>query len=61
MGGSTLTDADGYVLKGGKRVGKKQLLLADIRLGQALDKQISDHNHVLADRRPALYHELLRD
>ena len=61
VGGSTLTDADGYVLKGGKRVGKKQLLLADIRLGQALDKQISDHNHVLADRRPALYHELLCD
>lgn len=61
VGGSTLTDADGYVLKGGKSVGNKQLLLADIELQQALDKQISASNHVLRDRRPALYAELLRE
>lgn len=59
VGGSTLTDVDGYVLKGGKSVDRKQLLLADIEPGQALNKQISSNNHVLNDRRPALYHALL--
>lgn len=61
VGGSTLTDADGYLLKGGHSVGNKQLLLTDVTLEQALDKHTGPHNHVLADRRPALYSGLLGD
>ena len=55
VGGSTITDANGYLLAGGERLDAPQLLLADLSLRQADDKRISLHNDVLADRRPSLY------
>lgn len=60
VGGSTITDPDGYLVAGGEAHAPAQMLLADIDLGQALDKRISSHNDVLADRRPALYAALAR-
>ncbi|HGM5580129.1 TPA: nitrilase-related carbon-nitrogen hydrolase [Pseudomonas putida] len=59
VGGSVLVDADGYLLAGGDRSTGSRLLLADINLAEADDKRISTHNHVLEDRRPALYRGLL--
>ncbi|AZC25600.1 MULTISPECIES: nitrilase-related carbon-nitrogen hydrolase [Pseudomonas] len=55
VGGSTIVDADGYPLAGRERQASAQLLLAELDLGQAWHKSISEHNHVHLDRRPALY------
>ncbi|TFF42437.1 nitrilase-related carbon-nitrogen hydrolase [Pseudomonas sp. RIT623] len=60
VGGSSLVDANGYLLAGGETLDHPQLLLADIALEEADEKRISSHNHVLHDRRPQLYHGLLR-
>ncbi|MGE7960317.1 nitrilase-related carbon-nitrogen hydrolase [Pseudomonas sp. NPDC089530] len=55
VGGSLIVDADGYPLAGAARHPGEQLLLADLPLGDAQHKHISEHNHVHRDRRPALY------
>lgn len=55
VGGSVIVDADGYPLAGGSSVKGEQMLLADLDLGEALNKAISARNHVHQDRRPGLY------
>lgn len=55
VGGSVIVDADGWPLAGPTPGDDELLLTADCRLGEALDKAISDRNDVFADRRTELY------
>ncbi|HEY1574122.1 MAG TPA: nitrilase family protein [Pseudonocardiaceae bacterium] len=55
VGGSVIVDADGWPLAGPTPGDDELLLSADCRLGDALDKAISDRNDVFADRRTDLY------
>jgi predicted amidohydrolase len=55
VGGSVIVDADGWPLVGPTPGDDELLLTADCRLGEALDKAISDRNDVFADRRTELY------
>lgn len=55
VGGSVIVDADGWPLAGPAPGGDESLLSADCRLGDAVDKAISDRNDVFADRRTELY------
>lgn len=54
VGGSVVTDPDGFPLAG-PHPGEERLLLAPVRLAEARDKRIGERNDVLADRRPELY------
>ncbi len=54
VGGSVICDVDGHRLAG-PEFGADVVLLAEVDLDRALDKQISARNHVLGDRRTDLY------
>ena len=54
VGGTVIVGPDGYPLAG-PAGDQPAVLVAACDLTQARDKQVSTHNHVLADRRPALY------
>ena len=54
IGGSLLSDPDGYLVAG-LVLGEQAVLVADVDLGRALDKSAGAHNDVLADRRTDLY------
>jgi predicted amidohydrolase len=58
VGGSVIVDTDGYPLAG-PMLATPGILLATLPLAQAGNKFISSHNHVLDDRRPALYRAAL--
>jgi 5-aminopentanamidase len=53
--GSVIVDPDGWPLAGGVPASGPRTILAECRLGEALDKAVGPLNDVLADRRPALY------
>jgi predicted amidohydrolase len=55
VGGSVITDPDGYPLAGPPATSSPALLLADLDLNQADDKATGPRNDVFADRRPHLY------
>ena len=55
VGGSVIVDADGWPLAGPTPGDQESLLSADCRLGDAVDKTISDRNDVFTDRRTDLY------
>ena len=54
VGGSVICDVEGARLAG-PDFGATTVLVADVDLDAALDKQISPRNHVFADRRTDLY------
>ncbi|GII23885.1 nitrilase-related carbon-nitrogen hydrolase [Planosporangium mesophilum] len=54
VGGTVIADPDGWPI-GGLALGREMTVVADLDLEAALDKRISDHNDVHADRRPELY------
>jgi predicted amidohydrolase len=54
VGGSVICDADGFRVAG-PHFGMATVLMADVDLDLALDKQISTRNHVFGDRRTDLY------
>jgi predicted amidohydrolase len=54
VGGSVICDVDGFRVAG-PEFGVPTLLVADVDLDAALDKQISARNHVFLDRRLDLY------
>lgn len=54
VGGSVVCDVDGFRLAG-PRWGTASVLVAEVDLDAALDKQISLRNHVFHDRRTDLY------
>lgn len=54
LGGSVVVDADGFPVTR-ITLGREAMLLADLNLGEARTKTISDRNDVHADRRPSLY------
>ncbi|WP_436771472.1 nitrilase-related carbon-nitrogen hydrolase [Yinghuangia sp. YIM S09857] len=58
VGGSVITDADGFPLAG-PHPGEERLLLARCALAEARDKRVGSFNDVLADRRPELYGPVL--
>ena len=58
VGGSVIVDADGWPLAGGTPATEPGTILAECRLGDALDKAISQYNNVHTDRRPELYNRL---
>lgn len=53
--GSVIVDPDGYPLAGPAEEGGEQILIATLKLDEARNKRISQHNHLHDDRRPALY------
>jgi len=55
IGGSVIVGPDGYPLAGPVAAGRAAVLTADCDLARARDKRITDHNDLLADRRPELY------
>jgi predicted amidohydrolase len=55
VGGSVVVDQDGYPVAGPVSADEPVVLLADLDLTASRTKRISDHNDVLADRRPDLY------
>lgn len=55
VGGSSIIDVDGYPVEGAISNPVEHVLTARLELSKADDKWISDYNHVLEDRRPALY------
>jgi 5-aminopentanamidase len=57
VGGSVIIDPDGWPLAGPADE-EAEVIMAACHLETATDKAISDHNDVLADRRPALYRRL---
>ncbi|GAA4220779.1 putative amidohydrolase [Streptosporangium album] len=59
VGGSVITDADGFPLAGPRPRYDEGLLIAECRLGDARNKRISEHNDVHADRRPELYRSIV--
>jgi predicted amidohydrolase len=61
VGGSVIVDPDGWPLAGPDPGDHELTLLADCDLSRARTKTISDHNDVLADRRPALYRPILEE
>ena len=54
-GASVIAGPDGYPRVGPAAVAESCLLVADLDLGEALDKRLGEHNDVFADRRPELY------
>jgi predicted amidohydrolase len=61
IGGSVIAGLDGERLAGPPEDGGEALLLADLDLGRADDKRVSERNDVLADRRPELYGPLVAE
>ncbi|HEU4973621.1 MAG TPA: nitrilase-related carbon-nitrogen hydrolase [Baekduia sp.] len=55
VGGTVIVDADGHPLAGPSDDVHEGVLAAACALGDARRKRISEHNDVLADRRPELY------
>lgn len=55
IGGTVIVGPDGYPVAGPVFADRPAVLIADCDLARARDKRISDHNDLLADRRPALY------
>jgi len=55
VGGSVIIDPDGWPLAGPDPGDHEITVTADCDLASAADKRISEHNDVLADRRPSLY------
>lgn len=53
--GSVIVDPDGYPLAGPAEEGGEQILVATLKLDEARNKRISQHNHLHDDRRPELY------
>jgi 5-aminopentanamidase len=56
-GGATIVDPEGWVAAESLSPG---LLLADVDLGQALDKRLTERADVFGDRRPELYSAVAR-
>jgi predicted amidohydrolase len=61
VGGSVIIDPDGWPLAGPAGDEEAETIMADCNLAAASDKKISEHNDVLADRRPALYRRLIEE
>lgn len=59
VGSSVICDPDGWPLAGPAPADSESMPIADCDLAAADVKVISDHNDVLADRRPELYRGLL--
>jgi predicted amidohydrolase len=59
VGGSVIIDPGGWPLAGPAGDEEAETIMADCDLEAASNKKISDHNDVLADRRPALYRRLI--
>ncbi len=55
VGGSCIADADGYLVAGPLDGEGIATIVAEINPADARNKWISERNHVLQDRRPALY------
>jgi predicted amidohydrolase len=55
VGGSVITDADGWVLAGGWSSDREQILVAEVDLAAAADKRVGEMSDVHADRRAELY------
>lgn len=60
VGASLICDPDGWPLAGPAPADSEAMPVADCDLTAALNKTISSHNDVLADRRPELYGGLVR-
>jgi predicted amidohydrolase len=60
VGGSCIADADGYLVAGPLDGESVATIVAEINPAGARNKWISQRNHVLQDRRPALYGGLLQ-
>ena len=56
VAGSIVTDPDGWLLAEAPHT--EATILAECRLGDALDKRVSAHSDVHADRRPELYRQV---
>lgn len=54
VGGSVIVTPGGWPATG-LVLDREATVASDVDLGAAMDKQVSDHNDVLADRRPELY------
>jgi 5-aminopentanamidase len=59
VGGSVVTDADGWVQAGGWANGDETIVAADIDLSAANEKNIGGLSDIHADRRPELYGGIL--
>lgn len=55
IGGSCIIDSLGYPVAGPVLADEAQLVIADVDTVASRDKHISKRNHLLTDRRPALY------
>jgi len=55
VGGSVITDADGWVLAGGWSSDREQVVVAEVDLTAAADKRVGQMSDVHADRRAELY------
>ncbi|MFC7485113.1 nitrilase-related carbon-nitrogen hydrolase [Knoellia sp. CPCC 206453] len=59
VGGSLVCESTGYLLAGPAtppgELARPGIVLAEVDLGAADDKQVSTHNHLMRDRRPDLY------
>jgi len=60
LGGSVIVNADGFPL-GNLILGRANAVSAEVDLADSRNKRISDHNHVLHDRRPELYGGILAE
>jgi predicted amidohydrolase len=58
VGGSVILDPDGWPLAG-PLDDQEGTIMAACQLETATDKKISEHNDVLGDRQPGLYHRVL--
>ena len=61
VGGTVIVGPDGYPLAGPVVADRPAGLTVECDLSRAAGKQISAHNDVLADRRPALYGQVSQD
>ena len=59
VGASVVCDPDGWPLAGPAPADSESMPIAGCDLAEALSKAVSNHNDVLADRRPQLYRGLL--
>ena len=55
ISGSVIVDPSGFALAGPVLGDQAVTVIAQCELDQARNKRISEHNDVLADRRPELY------
>ena len=60
VGGTVVTDADGWVVGGGWGDANEKIVLGEVDLSSADDKGIGGLSDIHADRRPELYKEILR-